>query len=602
MLDELSLIIPQFHFLRPLWLLGLLPATLLPIVLFYQHFKMGAWHDLIKPEFQPYLLSGETQKKANFSFYLLGFAWIIVTLALAGPTWQQLPQSVHKKIDARVILIDQSYSMLANDIKPSRNARAIHKLSDLLDTFGEGTTALVAYAGDAHTVTPLTQDTNTIANLAPSLNPLIMPIPGNNLADAIDKAILLFDNSGLTEGKFFLLTDEINEDQIDQINASLENRNITINVLGIGTSEGAPIPLPDGSFLKDSSGAIVLPTLNRAALVKFASQHKGRYSDIKADDSDIEFLTQATLSDQGGNLKETERQFDIWQEQGPWLLLGLMPILALGFRKGWLTQIMLPAIIITSTLQPNVSEASLWQDLWSTGDQQGSEAFKQQDWQNASQQFNDPQWKASSHYRNNDYQKAVEEFAKDTTATGYYNQGNALANAGQLEEAISAYQQSLNLHPENQDAQFNLSLVEKMLEQQESEQDQDGEQQDGENQEQQDSNSENKNQQNSDSSNDQQDQSNEDQQASESDEQDSDKDKDSAGNEATQQEEEQQQADAAKEASPQQESDLDAQEKQKALQQWLGKIPDDPGGLLRQKFLYESKNASSKTQNNGKSW
>lgn len=617
MLEDFSAAIFQFHFLRPFWLLGVLPALLLPIALFYRQVKMGSWHSVIKAEFQPYLLSGETQINTSLPFYIMGFAWVTATLILAGPTWQKLPQEIHKKVEARIIILDQSYSMLSTDVKPDRNTRAKHKLTDLLAQFDEGTTALIVYAGDAHVVTPLTEDTRTIANLSPSLTPLIMPVAGNNLVHAIQKTKQLLTNANLGQGEVFLLTDGIEAQQIEALNELLEGINVTVNVLGIGTVDGAPIPLPDGSFLKNDAGSIILPQLDRPSLLKFSKQHGGRYSDIKNNDADIEYLTEEGINYRADQLEATERQFDSWREEGPWLLLLLMPLFVIAFRKGWLAQILLPISLVAFCAQPNISQAGIWQDLWSTGDQQGTKAFQQENWQTASEQFNSAQWKGSSFYRNNDYQQAIEEFSKDSSTTGYYNQGNALANAGQLEEAIEAYQQSLVLNPDHKDAQFNLQLVEKMLEEQEQEQqksednqdsdnqdsdNQDGEKsdegQEGENQQSQNQDSQSGDSKESQSDND--DASKPDSSKPNPDEKDSDEESSSAQEEQRENQQEEQNQSAQKDQ--QQQDDASAQEKEKALQQWLGRIPDDPGGLLRQKFLYESQTAAPDTQTDGKPW
>lgn len=621
MLEEFSAAISQFHFLRPLWLFGLLPAVLLPLTLFYQQIKMGSWHAVINPDFQPYLLNGKAQKNASAPFYLLALVWLAATLLLAGPTWQKLPQEVHKKVDARIILLDQSYSMLATDIKPDRNTRAKHKLADLLNKFEEGTTALIVYAGDAHVVTPLTEDTNTIANLAPSLTPLIMPVAGNNLIHAAQKAQQLLNNAQLSRAKLYLLTDGIEENQLKKVNQLFNGLDITVNVLGIGTTEGAPIPTPDGSFLKDNNGAIALPKLNRPALLKLANQHGGHYSDIKSSDEDIEYLIKERISYEEQTLQATERQFDIWQEEGPWLLLFLMPLIALAFRKGWIGQLLLPVFFFSAITQPNVGQAGIWQDLWSTKDQQGAKAFQAQDWQTAAEHFNAPQWKGSSHYRNNNYQQAAEEFAQDNNPTSLYNQGNALAKAGQLEEAVEAYEQSLNLAPNHEDAQFNLDLVKKILEQQNSEQNsengQDKQNQDNQNQEQQNQDQQNdpSQDQNNGNSQDNNTQDNkpsekkpneknnpsEDEENKNKLEQDAAEEKEPEEKDQAPEDKNEPQEQQAEEIKERQES-ASAEEREKALQQWLGRIPDNPGGLLKQKFLYESQTAPPETEANGKPW
>ncbi len=201
----------DFHFLRPLWLIAIIPAALLYWKSWRQLRSGQGWHGTIAEDLLPHMLTGGTQSKHPGPMFALGVAWLLASLAMAGPSWEKLPQPVQRKEDALVILLDLSLSMLAQDTSPSRLVRSRQKLLDLLDTRKEGTTALVAYAGDAHVVSPLTDDRRTIANLLPALDPQIMPIAGSEPGIAVEQAVDLLRDAGLERGRILLVTDGVRE-------------------------------------------------------------------------------------------------------------------------------------------------------------------------------------------------------------------------------------------------------------------------------------------------------------------------------------------------------------------------------------------------------
>ena len=178
------------HWMRPEWLWSLVPAALLVLLLWRLRGRLGNWNQVIAPELLPFLVSPEAGSRGPnlLPFILLG--WVLAALAAAGPSWEKLPQPVHQKQDALVLVLDLSYSMKSGDLAPSRLDRTRQKLLDLLATRKEGQTGLIAYAGDSHIVTPLTDDTPTIANLLPALAPEMMPVPGSNPAAAVAQAVV----------------------------------------------------------------------------------------------------------------------------------------------------------------------------------------------------------------------------------------------------------------------------------------------------------------------------------------------------------------------------------------------------------------------------
>ena len=169
----------QPHLMRPEWLWAMLPALVLLLLLWRQRRNQGSWHAVIAPDLLPYLVGGSAASRSTNFLPLILCGWLLAAFAASGPSWQKIPQPIHQKQDALVLLLDLSYSMKSADLAPSRVDRARQKLLDLLRSRKEGQTGLIAYAGDAHIVTPLTDDTPTIANLLPALQPDMMPVPGS---------------------------------------------------------------------------------------------------------------------------------------------------------------------------------------------------------------------------------------------------------------------------------------------------------------------------------------------------------------------------------------------------------------------------------------
>ena len=178
----------EFHFLRPWWLLAIVPALLLAGIFLKESVKHSEWKSAIQPELLKVLLEDGGEGANRWVSALTALGLLLMALALAGPTWNRLPQRVEQANDALVIILDLSYSMYAEDLAPSRLVHARHKIADILRMREQGYTALVVFAGDAHVVTPLTDDTGTIENLLSSLRPGMMPVAGSNPQYAVEQA------------------------------------------------------------------------------------------------------------------------------------------------------------------------------------------------------------------------------------------------------------------------------------------------------------------------------------------------------------------------------------------------------------------------------
>jgi Ca-activated chloride channel family protein len=596
----------DFHFIRPYWFLALLPVAIFIILSVRNKLARGNWSEVCDDALLPFILQDSDQHaKRRWSSIAMSIASLLAIIALAGPTWERLPTPAFRNDAALVIALDLSRSMNATDIKPSRLIRARYKVADILQQRKDGLTALMVYAGDAFTVTPLTGDTATISNQLNALNTDIMPSQGSNTLAALKLAVELLQQGGQQQGSILLIADAINADSVAQAKDILGNYKLSI--LGIGTIEGAPIKLADGGFLKDSQGNIVVPRLASSQLTSLAHTGGGIYQTISSDDSDIKALianSNATNTQQATDA--SKHLVEQWVEQGPWLLLLLLPLAALYFRKGLLV---IPMVVLMN--YPQDSYAYEWQDLWQTPDQQAQQAFNHQQYDQAATQFQSPEWQAAAQYKAEKYQQAAETLQplEHPSADVYYNQATALAKAGQLEQALKTYQKALQLNPQHQDALYNKNLVEEALQkqQQDQKQDKDKQQSDSAKQKQKDD----QDSKSSDQSNDQQsedvasDQANQDQkeQNKETEQQKSAEaeQKDQAKQAESDQASKQQ--DAQKESAQQQteqEANDDSEQKQ-AQEQWLKRIPDDPAGLLKRKFKYQYSQRNQNTQQE-KTW
>jgi Ca-activated chloride channel family protein len=339
--DSLTLTqaLTDFHFLRPLWLLALLPALFFVRRLWQLDAQGTAWHKVIDQTLLPYLLNSTKNSSQRLPLYMLMVVWTLSVLALAGPTWSKQTQPVQQRQDALVIVLDLTLGMFANDFEPNRITIARRKIMDILDARTEGQTALIVYGGEAHMVTPLTDDSISIRAMVPALNPNIMPVIGNNPGHAVEMARALMDEAASVNGRILLITAGIPEEQNNEIWDTLNDGRYPLNIIGIGSTQGAPIPAANGDFLRDSNGEMVVSTLNRANLVTLSEQVGGQYRDISIDSSDIEAILADSLLADADNYLEADEEVELWYDAGPWLLILLVPLCALCFRRGWILQL-----------------------------------------------------------------------------------------------------------------------------------------------------------------------------------------------------------------------------------------------------------------------
>ncbi|BFI97243.1 MAG: VWA domain-containing protein [Rhodanobacter sp.] len=451
----MSAALAQFHFLRPWWLCVLFA---LPWLL-WQASRHGrgvqALSRLVDAELLPQLLQGEAARQ-RLPLGLLAFAWLLAALALAGPTWSRVEQPMYARRAAQVVAISLSQRMLSHDVAPSRIDLARYKAHALLAANRDGLNGLIGYAGEAFVVAPLTSDTHSLSTLLDAMAPDTMPVDGDNAAAAIARGVALIRDAKAGGGSLVLITDTADEAAQHAARAALAE-GVRVSVLGVGTTQGAPVPVPGGGFLHDAQGNLQLAARDDAALSAVAAAGGGRYVPATADGSDIAALKGELRAD--GTQAAHNRLGDEWQDRGPWLLLPLLPLAALAFRRGWL--LLLPLLCLP--LLPATAHAASWSDLWRNTNQQAAAALRHGDARQAMQLANDPALRGAAAYRAGDYAAAVQALREAKGGDARYNLGNALAREGKYEDAIRAYDEALKRNPANADAKANRQAVEDWL-------------------------------------------------------------------------------------------------------------------------------------------
>jgi Ca-activated chloride channel family protein len=576
--------VTDFHFLRPLWLALLLLLPLLYLARHRLEQRDIGWEKHIPARLLRPLIpkhKGPSARSSRSPLLPLGAAMTVLAIALAGPSWREAPTPLKQSQDSLVMVLDLSISMLATDVEPDRITQARRKLRDILAERQGALNALVVYAGDAHVVTPLTEDTRTIEALLDVLEPIIMPAQGNRADLAIEQAIGLLDQGAPGRGQILLLTDQVSENYRNRITERLNQTNYSLSTLVVGTEEGGPMPLAKRGFIRDG-GKIVIAKADPGNLNSLADRNGGSSHALTLGNADIRALE--LQPDAGGEWSDTKEglKANRWQDDGYWLLWLALPLLLLGWRRGAFAVVALA--LLPMTLAPRHAMAVEWTGLWQREDQRAPQLIEQ-DPKAAAQQLQQPGWKGSALYRIGQYDAAAEAFSSQPGATGHYNRGNALARAGQLEQAIDAYDQALQENPDMDAARFNKQLVEQLQEQEEQQQQQQQQQQ-----------------QESDQGSNEQHQQQDSQQQSPPENPNDEGQPDQDAQQETSEGQEPESQDKGEPSQPEPQSPPSGQSLDQGQEQWLRRIPDNPGGLLQRKFLQQHQQRQTGTDEGDTPW
>lgn len=440
------------HFLRPWWWLALLPLPLALMALARGRGR-GLLARLADAALLPHLVR-DAGRRDRAALALAALAWMLAVAALAGPAWQRAPAPLYVNGAARVIVLSLSDDMLAQDLAPDRLTRARFAVRDLLDAAGDARTALVAYGGAAFTVAPLTDDVRTVTNLLGALAPDVMPVPGNDAGAGIARAVELLQHAHVSGGEIVLVTDTADVAATDAARRA-RAAGIRVDVLGVGTAAGAPVPRAGGGFARDG-GSLRLARLDAAALRAVASAGGGRYAQLQPDGGGVSALGAPTPTGASARGPQHAR---LWRDGGVWLLPLVVVLAALAFRRGWL----LVLVVLAWPLGAPVAHAATWDSLWANRDQQAARALQRGDAKRAQALAVAPGMRGAADYRAGEYAKAADAFARGEDARSRYNLGNALAKEGEYQKAIGAYREALRRDPKFVDARANLASIEDWL-------------------------------------------------------------------------------------------------------------------------------------------
>jgi len=567
------------HWLRPGWLLLLPLLGWLLWRLWNRQKRVGRWQMILPSAFHSALLSGGGGRESKLPWIVLGIGWLLAVLALLGPSWQRVEQNSQRPVDPLVVMLELTPEMLAADSPPTRLEQARRKLLDLLQARSDSQTAIIVYAGSAHTLVPLSDDLATSKNLLDAIRPSIMPEAGQRADLAVRKALDLLEQGDLGQGRLLWIGSSLSEAERQGIRAAMTGRDApALLMLGVGTAEGAPVTQEKGGFLKDAQGGILVPRLDGPVLKDFADSMAGRYTALRLDNQDLNDL--GLLDGPKSLISEGQKvRLDRWADQGYWLLLPLLLLAGCAGRRGWL--LCLPLLLMTV---PQASYAFDFQDLWRRPDQQGERLLRRHHPAEAARHFQDPRWQGVALYQAGDYAGAAQRFAQGSGAVDHYNRGNALARSGELEGAIDAYAQALDRQPDFPAALANKALVEQVLKlnktanpsetETKAETDENG------------NNARQGSAGDSSSSASSAPRDPDENRPPEAEQNAADQEASGAGGDAD---------GPARAAGRPAEGQVDGEQKQ-ALEQWLRQIPDEPGELLRRKFWYEQQQHQEKTR------
>lgn len=331
----------NFHFLRPWWLLAFIPAVIIFILyLRRSNTNSNNWQDHCDPHLLPYLIIGEQKQTSSALPYWLLTSWLLLILALAGPTWQQYAQPTYQQNTARVIALDVSTSMNSSDLVPSRLERAKYKVLDLLKELNEGQTAMLVFSSSPFVVSPLTNDSNTIASMVPVIDSSIVPVQGVDIGKALQKSADLLKQTGFNKGQIILITDSSPSASDKQIAVQLAHDGYNLSVLAIGTARGAPVSNASGGFATDSNGNVTLARLDKSALQDLAHSGNGNYIEFSNDDNDVQTITK--IINDNSMIKDPSAKSEVknlWQDEGHWLIWLAIVFILIIARKGWLDKL-----------------------------------------------------------------------------------------------------------------------------------------------------------------------------------------------------------------------------------------------------------------------
>ncbi|UIP27071.1 VWA domain-containing protein [Photobacterium sp. TLY01] len=467
-MSDLTLLLTQFRFIRPEWLLLLLPFGYLFYVQWKSQEAGSQWQKNLPEHLRKALTVGGSGWRRQLPLLILLLTSALVILVCAGPTWKKQPSPFHEDRTPLIVLMDTSQAMLEKDVAPDRLTRAKQKVEDLLAIRAGGENALIAYAATAHIAMPLTRDIAVFKPMLEALSPEIMPKEGKNAASAISQIQQQLQRRDIP-GIVLLITNDVSAQSISQFHDYFSQHKHQLLVLAAG----------------DNTRTSDLP-LNMNHLNALVDMSNADLHALTVDNTDVEWIKRKVENHAALNASTHQP----WQDMGYYLLFPVALLLLLWFRRGWLVQWSVAALAIFTLLavpesayaesvhqvnpasekseapEPDVGERlkQFWLDLWLTPDQQGQWYFRRGDYLEAAEHFADPLWKGVAYYYASQFNAAHTVFMQSSEEVMQFNAANALAHQREYVAARKLLRELVKTYPDNAAMQHNLQVIEGIIE------------------------------------------------------------------------------------------------------------------------------------------
>ena len=379
----------------------------------------------------------------------------LVLVALAQPQWGFRWKELKQEGLNIVVVLDTSLSMSAQDVSPSRMERAHREVMDLSELLQGDRVGLVLFSGGAYTRMPLTLDYNALRSMARKSSPKTLRAQGSDLGAAIREAHTVLGPEGKADRAMIIISD--GEDQLGEAAAAAKQAHedgVRIFSMGVGTVDGAPIPLAEGGFKKDADGNLVLSRLGETVLQEVARIGQGAYVRSVAGSADIRAIYGDEIV---GKLKRSEqlvRREKVWLERFQWPLgaawiLGIFAFVVRG-RGAGIAMMLLLFLASPSAYATDESIAAL-------SEQQIADPNNME----VAERLGQALFKAGRFNEAEEVLRSVADRTQDTDAKARarYNTGLAAYRGGRLTNALEAWQRVLQDNPENPAAKKNAAAV-----------------------------------------------------------------------------------------------------------------------------------------------
>jgi Ca-activated chloride channel family protein len=456
-----------FHFLRPLWLLLMIPGLLLPVLWARRHDLSRRLEGVIAPHLLAHLVIPPEHEQPVRAIHLFAAILIVGGVAAAGPTWQQDRPDFLENRAPLVIALDLSKSMDADDLQPSRLGAARQKMHDLIQRRAGARTALIAYAATAHLVMPPTEDPALLDTYLQALSSDLITGTGKDVAGVIDEAKRLLGPD--TPGTLLLVTDGADARQFSMIKQRLAGSDLQVLVMAAGMKNGAVISGPDGQVRRDENGRPLLARFDSGELRQLAQAADAPLGSLILNHDDLDWIE--LHAQRHFQAASDDTNILHWKDAGYWLCWPVLLLALLAIRRGW--RIHWFSVLLVSSgvgaLAPSAYAGPV-ADAFFTPDQQGRWAFEHQHYPQAAKLFSDPYWRGMAAYQAADFPEALASFAQLDTAPAHFYLGNSYVRLSRFPEAIAAYEHALKLQPEFPQATANLALAQALLKDREDQQ------------------------------------------------------------------------------------------------------------------------------------